>query len=176
MRIRYEITIEDLVAFNLYHCDHSPTVRRARLIFKGLYSIFFLAAVTVVAFIVEEPIISGSVLAGGVIGVLCVLLVPPPYRRKIERQVRKLFAEGANKTVFCPHELELVGGELVERTPFTESRRRLDVIERLVSDGGYTFIYVSALAAHIIPHDAVTEGNPEAFVESLKERLARESA
>jgi hypothetical protein len=58
------------------------------------------------------------------------------------------------------------------RTAFGESRTRLEAVERVVSDGDYTFIYISPVMAHVIPHAAVSEGNLEAFAEAIKERTA----
>ena len=57
------------------------------------------------------------------------------------------------------------------RIRFSESRTRLEIIERIASDGEYTFIYVSAVMAYVVPHDAVSEGGPEAFSEAIKERI-----
>jgi hypothetical protein len=77
--------------------------------------------------------------------------------------------------VLGPHELELVGQELVERTPISESRTRLQAFERVVTEGGYTFVYLSAVTAHVIPHAAVRDGDPEAFVHALTQRMFGEA-
>jgi hypothetical protein len=164
VRLRYENTIEDLVAFNRYHFEHSPSVRRIKLGLMFALPAVILAAVAAVAIVVDEWMF----LAAGVpFAVLAAVLVPGTYRREVDRQVRRLYGEGANKGVVGEHELELVGDELVERTPFGEMRTRLRAVERVVSDAGYTLIYLSAVMAHVIPHDAVSEGDPEAFAEAV---------
>jgi hypothetical protein len=173
VRIRYETTIDDLVAFNRFHCAHSPTVRRVRLLQMG-----FVAAV-VIALAYAAAVVTGDylILALGPVGaVVGVLLFPGAFRRHQDRQARKLYGEGANKGMLGPHELELSGGDLIERTPFGESRALLEVVERVTSDRGYTFIYVSAVMAHVIPHDAVIEGDPEAFVEAVRRLVAQRQA
>jgi hypothetical protein len=85
--------------------------------------------------------------------------------------VRKLFREGANKSLIGPHELELLGGELISRSPFSESKMRLEAVERIAFDGRYTYIYVGALTAHVIPQDSVWDGDLEAFSEALQREL-----
>jgi hypothetical protein len=171
MRIRYENSIEDLVAFNRYHCNHSPTVRRARLLAMCFWMAVALGAGAAVALIAKEPVVGAAGVIGAVVGLL---LTPGAFRRQTDRAVRRLLKEGANKAVLGSHELELVGDELVERTPFGETRMRIEAVERVVSDGGYTFIYVSAVGAHVIPHSAVSEGDPAAFVKTLRQRMFAE--
>jgi hypothetical protein len=82
-----------------------------------------------------------------------------------------MFKEGANKTILGPHELELTESDLIERTPFGESRVRFQAIERVASEGSHTFIYLSAVSANVIPHHAVSEGDREAFVAALQAKL-----
>ena len=98
---------------------------------------------------------------------------PPSHARRdpaatSSRQARRSLAQGANKTVLGPRELELSGNELLSRTAFVESRMRLEVVERVVSDGAHTFIYLGTMLAIVIPHDAVSEGDPEAFAEAAQ--------
>jgi hypothetical protein len=173
VRIRYENTIEDLVAFNRHHYDHSPAVRRGQRLLMWSLAVLSLEIAVAVAFAANEP---AALALGVVAAIVCVFLVPSMVRRQVDRQARKLYGEGANKDVIGPHELELVGGDLVERTRLSESRTRLEAVERVISAGGYTFIYVSAITAHVIPHDAVSEGEYEKFVEILKQRMSAEPA
>jgi len=85
--------------------------------------------------------------------------------------VRRLYAGGTNRGLAGPHDLELIGDELIERDPLGESRVKLQLIERVVTDKGYTFIYLSAVSAYIIPHAAVMEGDLAAFLKALKDQL-----
>jgi hypothetical protein len=62
---------------------------------------------------------------------------------------------------------------LIERTRYSENRTALEAIEEVVSNGDYTFIYIGAVSAHVIPHDTVSEGNLDAFVEALKKRMSQ---
>src|SRR4051794_19056620 len=66
MRIRYENTMEDLVAFNRYH--HSATVRQARLGCLSLTAgvVLVVTAANSRTFVINEL----AVLLGGAIGVL----------------------------------------------------------------------------------------------------------
>lgn len=142
VRIRYENTIDDLVAFN--RCVHSPTVRRARVGLMWSVAAVVFALATASAFASEEFLILA---AGAAYAIVSAWGVKYLFQHNLDRQARAMYVEGANREVLGPHELELRGGELIERTPFSESRTRLEVIERIASDGNYTFIYISALMA-----------------------------
>jgi len=82
--------------------------------------------------------------------------------------------QGSNKGLVGPHELKFIGDELIARNPFSESKIALRLVERVVTDNGYTFIYVSAVSAYIVPHEAVMEGDLAAFLKALKDRLPRD--
>ncbi len=168
MKIRYENTIDDVVAFNRFHCAHSRTVRRMR--------IFTMCCVAALG-----PLFAGAaalvtkdvwwLAAGALASVVGLILAPGKFQQHLDRHARKMYAEGTNKGLIGSHELELSDGELIARTPFGESHLRLEVIERVVSDGAHTFIYVSAVSGLAIRADAVTDGDLKAFVDALRRQL-----
>jgi len=174
MRIGYENTIEDLVAFTHYHSAHSPSVRRAIFRNQCYTAVAFSVILGLAAFggaAEREPV----TLAGFAVLIAAYIIVTPRVVRwRTARQARRLYAESANKGVVGPHELELIGDELIERTPANELRTKLRSVERVVTDNGYTFIYLSVLSAHVIPHEAVMEGDLAVFLKALKDRLRRD--
>lgn len=170
MKIRYENNLEDLVAFNRYHFDHSPSVWRTRILLFLVIPVCILLYVVVSALLMDGLL---EVIAGWVvIAVLLAFVGPWGFRSLNDRQVRKLYGEGTNKGAFGERELELTEDDLIERTLYGEQRTRLRAIEKVVMDGGYAFIYLIAVMAHVIPRDAVLDGDYEAFVERVKRGAA----
>jgi hypothetical protein len=168
VNICYENTIEDMVVFNRHHCNHSPQMRRILAWRMWGPPVYVLAGFSLVALFVG----SISLFVCGVFGSVASLCIARPLLSwELDRYVRRLYAEGRNQTTLGRHELELTAETLVERTSCTEAAMRLEAIERVVTDEGYTFIYVSAMAAHVVPQHAVLEGDYEAFVAALRERL-----
>lgn len=164
VRIRFDLTLDDIVAFNRIYCASSPAVRRQRF-----YAVCF-AVVSGIASSASLAIVTGDALmlvTGGVAATVALLWVPGMLRRNTDRLVRQMYREGQNQANCCAHELEIVDGALVERTPSGESRFRLSAISRIVSDDRYTLAYLSPAAAVIIPRHAVTVGDSEAFVAAL---------
>jgi hypothetical protein len=173
MKIRYENSLADLVAFNRYHCEHSPTVRRTRGRVTWVLPFCILIFVVPLSLMERAP---GLLAAGATFATLYALIAPEFFRRSIDRQARKLYSEGVNKSTLGEHELELTEGDLIERTLYGEQRTRLQAIERVVTDNGYSFVYLSAVMAHVIPHDAVLEGDYEVFIERIKQKTDETAA
>jgi hypothetical protein len=170
MRLRYENTIDDWVAFNRYHCKNSKAVRRMQLRVTWTF-----AALCV--------LIGASAYALGdvtalvvclVLAVVFVLVMPSAYRRNIDRNARRLYLEGANKGLDGPQLLELTDNVLVSENPLVESRMRLEIVERVVTAANYTFIYIGAVKAFVIPHDKVSEGDPTQFADAVMHRTGIE--
>lgn len=170
MKIRYEVTIDDLIAFNRIHFSHSPTARRQRRQAIGNV-IFIMIAIVVGMFVVaferddEALMVSGAGVA--IFTIVFLIRLPAMTQKRMDRQIRRLFQEGDNKNMLGVQELALEDGLLVNRTAVSESRTKLDAVQRILTQDDYTFIYVSAISAHVIRHDAVIQGDPQAFVEAL---------
>jgi hypothetical protein len=169
MIIRYENTIEDMVAFIFHHYDHSPAQRRIRA--KSIWgtAVFFLLLFSLPAWAAQDH---GWLIVGAVIAALWVLIIPRVIRRSLAGNVRRVYEEGRNKSAIGPHELELAEDGLIERTPYGESIAWWHGIEKVVSEDDYTFIYLTAVSGHVVPRDAVSEGNYEAFVDAVEEQVA----
>jgi hypothetical protein len=166
MRLRYVNTVEDFVAFALYHHSHSTSFRRMRLMLQCLAVAAALGPAAAREADGREPAYWAL---SAIIAVVAVVAMPGVLRWSIARSTSRVFRDGTNAGAVGPHELELTESELVERTPVNETRTVLVAVERVVTGGGYTFIYLGTLLAHVIPHTAVTEGDLRAFVEALKQ-------
>jgi hypothetical protein len=172
MRIRYEVTFDDLVAFHQYHFDHSPAVRRQRLRSQWLIAVVSFAISLVAAVVLRDWIW----MPGGILGAIGgALSVPFFHRRRIEQDVHRLYGEGENKGLFGEQELELTENELIARNSLIESRGTFRRIERVASNGKHTFIYTSAIMAYVIRHAGVVEGDLEAFLAALEQRLVEKT-
>jgi hypothetical protein len=171
MKIVYENTIDDIVAFTCYHYAHSRTVRQmqAAAVWGSSFVIVLIGVAVAVA--ADDPFFAvGVALSFVVLGGLNALFQAWYYPRYLARYARKFYREGKNKAI-GPHELELTDSGLVERNESGATMVRFKGIEKVVSSGKHVFIYVDAMSAHVIPCDAVSEGNWEQFVESLTQRM-----
>jgi YcxB-like protein len=176
VKIHYEVTLNDLIAFNAYHSDHSQAIRRARARNVWGGPVFFIVLAGSLAFLnIEAPLANHVVITLLVLSVstVWVLTMPTYLRRAATRSVLRLYGEGRNKGLFGPRELELTDAKLIARTPVSESATLLESIERVARTDRYTFVYLSALSAHVIPRAALGDHDYEQFTSALTERVAK---
>ena len=167
MRIRYEITLEDLLAFSLHLHQKSPTLRRTRR-----WAAFGLAAMIiglclVASEITRDPIILWVGVGGAAV---IALIYPQIYRRNVKWLSSRIYAEGQNKALLCPHVSELRDNGLFDGTEFLERTVFWKGIERIESLPGHTFVYLSTMSAQVIPENSIIEGNYQEFVAELQRR------
>ena len=165
MRLRYEITLEDLLAFTLHVHQKSPTMRRIRL-----RAVIALAVMIIGLCLIAAEILDNFLVLWAGVGwaVFFAAIYPQLYRRNVKRLSTRLYAEGQNKGILGQHVAELRDNGLFDGTAFSERTVFWKGIERIESIPGHTFVYLSAMSAHVIPEDSVTEGNYQAFVEELQ--------
>jgi hypothetical protein len=186
MMIRYDNSIDDMVAFNRYHFLHSPAFRTQRVMYVilglmipiGLIgaSIAFMGSTLFEGDLAERTASAFMLLVllgiAGSLSVAWLWLFRQVVLNSLENQVRRVFRQGANKGAFGNHELELTETSLIERTAFNETATKLEAIERLVDAGNLTLIYFGSLTAYVIPRHAVTEGDYDHFVGAVAHRIA----
>ena len=164
MRIRFETTVEDIVAFNRFHLDHSPAIRRQRLILTllgpavlGLVAWFDYQSNDEPEFWIFALVFSAIWSIGFHFWF--------PWRTA--RNVRKLLSEGSNHSVLGWREMELVNNRLIVKLKLIDSSYDLCAIDKIVSNEKYTFVYISSLQAFLIPMTLYPEEEYRQFVAEL---------
>jgi hypothetical protein len=163
LRIRYEITLPDIVAFKRYALRRSQGWGSLLLwigamgflawVYLGLDSPevrakLFVAAILLLLF---------SILYGGIVFGFTALL--------LSRRVRRLYE---NSSALGWRELEFTGEGFFERSELSEARCAWRALQRIVSTKDHTFIYVGPEEALVLPRHSVSEGDYDAFVGTLR--------
>jgi hypothetical protein len=165
VRIRYTMTLDDALALQRHHLRHSGTWRRqiavSRLVVLGVGVLM----TWLVTQAVTPLIVAAIPLACAVVGAIG---LPRMIARRSERATRRMYAEGRNTSLFGSHEMELGEQTMNSRSDVGGSAIQYRAIEKIVSTDEHTFVYVSAVNAHVIPRKAVTEGDYDAFVAALR--------
>lgn len=144
MKITYRLAIDDLVHFNLYHAQQSPSVRRL-----NRWTFVIIPIVMVIVMRPDSMIVAVCTAAGAFGGAL---LFHWLYRRWITPWlIRRVLTEGATKGIIGEHELEISSDGVHERTSMNDGRHSWVSVDRIVEDDRYIFIYLQVTMAHIIP-------------------------
>jgi len=150
MQVEYQLTLEDLVAFNWHYSSTSATARRR---YWSNLAWAILAALVVV---VLWPGWGGRarVLYLVPFSLVFLLIYPACYRRLVTLNSRKLYSEGQNKGVIGNHIIVIDAEGIREISAVGESRTSWEGVERIDQSDEYVFLYIGSVMAHVIPKRA----------------------
>lgn len=170
MIVEYEITKNDLNAFNLFHLSHSTTARRQYycswfipiviwlLLFTCCNLVDWDSGTPLRTFLALLPLLSFVP--------LYLIFFPLAYRRHIRKTVANMVSEGQNRGLFGRHRVVISPESVTESGEFGQSSTTWRAVERVVRTGDHAFIYTNALAAIIVPRRAF--GTESEFVEFIR--------
>lgn len=167
MRLRYEITVEDQLAFNLHFQKNSPTLRRTRIVCMLAVAVFLIASFGAIAEILHRPKVAWLGVAAAV---LFAVIYPRTWRRSTRRLNSRLFQERPNRALFGPRVSETRETGLFTSSDFVETMVFWKAIERIETVPGHTFVYLATVSAVVIPEHNVLEGDYHSFVDELRRR------
>jgi hypothetical protein len=168
LKLRFDFTTADLHALVHQIHDGSDGVRATRRKLTRNLPLLVLAIFGGLTLLTHE---TKYLLAGLVLAPIWAFIVPRQFDRIVLRQMQTNLERSDPRGLIGPHEMELDDTELVERFAVRQVRTPFATIDRIVTSGGRTFVCVGPLG-HVIPHDAVTEGDRKAFVAALEQRVA----
>ena len=173
MKLHYTNTLEDVCALNNYHASKSPAVQKAlRVQQVGLVLAGILLLLCSMVLMLTDSRVTGSYtllfIGGGLFSFIQAYILPRRYNKIRNKTIAKLFSEGENKRLFCEHELEVVDDGVIERTPYSETKMAWGTIERIEATSDYTYLYLGAVNAYIIPNKRVPAVDLAAFMHELK--------
>lgn len=153
--INYQLTMEDLAAFNRYHAEHSPYYRqmklRAWLAVPAYMILVGFFAVLLTGTYVQSTIDFWPLWA---LAVVYALYFPFLYRKQQAQAVKTVMAEGRNLGVIGPHAVRLSPEALYLRDAYRSSSIRWPAVEQIVRGRGYLYLYIAATQAAIVPERA----------------------
>jgi hypothetical protein len=178
MTIRFETTIEHMVAFSRYHHAHSPTTRQQRWLVALLFpAILFGLAGVRTWYDLNNDFGDPMIFVGDwvaiwtftlVFSVSWILFSQWNFPRTLEKNLHKMLAEGSNQTALGWRELELVKNRLIVDTKWMHIHLDLRAIDKIVSDGDYTYVYITSVQAYVIPMNLYPEDEYRVFVAELR--------
>ncbi len=168
LEVAYEVTLEDVTAFALFHHAHSPHLKRRRRILQvGLAGVMVLVA-AVVAAVAKAPLLG---IVGLAFAVAFYFMFPKRYERGLRDSVAKMYAEGKNLDVLGKTKLVMDDDFILESTPTRDVRTRWSAVEGVVETEQHVFVYVTGSTALVVPRRDVPEPLLAQFVERVRGHL-----
>jgi len=163
MVIKYEVTKQDYIDFNLNFIETSRVMRRSLFIKRFFYPVFFLAAASLLDSVLKIPLLV-TLMAAGIVSVIWILFYVKWFKHSVTKRVEKLLVSGKVPGLIGPHELEIGKSSLMDKT--RESTTMYETIESIQITDKHIFIYVSQVMAFIVPKKAFeTQALMDAFID-----------
>ncbi len=165
----YELDVNDLIAFSLYHHKKSPAIRRQRrTAFLLLPAVLF--GMSSLLLVTERNAgLSTIAFVGFAGGAVLFLLGPWLTRRRTAHILARIYAEGSNRALLGWRRLSIGPACVAMNSDLIESRMKWPAIEKIDATNEYLFIYFGSANAHIVPMRAFgDEAHFRSFVETAR--------
>ncbi|MED4453154.1 YcxB family protein [Metabacillus fastidiosus] len=173
MEIKYYLTEEDYLHFNLFHIKNSKTTSRALNMQRFLTPIFFLILSYILSAFLDEPFI-GLFIIFFILSILWIIFYPKYFYSLIIRQVKKMIKEGRNDGLLGDHHMIMTEEEIVDSTANSETKVTWSGIEMFKEDDDYFYLYNSSVSAYILPKRALNDVEEiKNFIQSKKENVPK---
>lgn len=169
MQVSFEMTREDIIAFNLYHSAQSPNLSRQR--WSIILAFLFAAGVLAIMMMVPgelQKLFRGLWPVALFLFVTAVLVLFT-WRRFLRKAVDQMLDEGRNRSLLGKKEVIITPVEITGVGDLKSVTLRWKAVERIELDESYLFIYYSALEAILVPRRAfAAESEFAAFAEAAR--------
>jgi hypothetical protein len=173
MDIEYELTRDDLYAFQWRAAFRSPRGRRSRRTVYIYWLVALLIFATLPAIGADGFTISRVNFGFVLVAYPIVALAQWWWERWLMRRaiLRLIRDEKPDRGQLGLHRLVLDEEGVLERTAVGESRTAWAGVHRVEQDDRYIYLYTSSAAAHVIPKRAFADpGDAEAFYQHSRSR------
>jgi hypothetical protein len=173
MEVEFDLTVDDKVRFNEYHCEHSPAIRRVKW-FSILAGPIAMGLIGIVEYFRYESFT--PLIIFWTLGILYGLAMPAYWRWSIRRRTRKLLTESPSGalTEHCTMRIDEQGVHAT--TNKGSSSLKWSAIEKVAQTEDAFYLYVGPVNAHVIPRRAFeSRAAFEEFTSNVR-RLREEAA
>ncbi|MGE0538489.1 MAG: YcxB family protein [Pirellulales bacterium] len=174
--VEFELQVEDLVDFQMHQWKTNRVLRRQRLLQRISAPSLVLIVGVLGALMVKGPT-RGAWLGGFIsfAGYVVFLTRDARLRKTIDRNMRRLCADGKNRNLFGWHRVTIDTAGYHETSQYSESFYRWPAIERVDSSPQHVLVYLSSAYSVLIPKLAFRDqAQLDAFV-AAAQRYHREA-
>lgn len=168
MEIKFKITEEDYINFNLYHIENSPAQKKTYNLLRYAMPILFSVPVYAVgAVLFKQP--------GGYWAAIALLFVagwivlwPNQYKKLIKRETQKILQEGDNSAIFGTKNMLIEEDSIKIISEFTSEEIAKESIKEIKIYEDMILIYLSSVTAQIIPTMDLDDQTKKHLLENLE--------
>lgn len=165
---RFEVTLEDLLAFTQYQLEHAPSVRRQRWAALAVPPLVWFGAWGLVIFYSADPAASAEKLWWLLLyAPLHFILFQRRWKRTQKGLLERVMREGGKSPLLGKRRVVLTALGIHEHNPFSEIVSAWTQVQKIERLEAHTLFFLSPTAAIILPKHAFTEERAyQEFVEA----------
>ena len=170
MKVEYDLTKEEYIAFNMHYIENSPTLKRSLFIQRYVVALVFLAFPFIFSKIFGAPMLLSFIVYGAIF-VAWILYYPKYYMATTKKRILRMIDEGSNANLYGLRSMALTEVGVEEISEHGESRSSWNSIERIDETANHIYIFISSMNAYLVPIRAF-EGRTQKdeFMEILKSK------
>lgn len=150
MEIKYSLTEEDYLTFNLFHIKNSKTAKRSLDIQRFLTPVIFIALSYILSKLGNLSFL-GLLISFLIVSILWIIFYPKYFYSYVSRHTKKMIKEGKNDGLLGEHRMVLSEEGIVDSTSNGETKVAWSGIKAFKEDKHNIYLYNSAVSAYILP-------------------------
>lgn len=150
MEIKYNLTEEDYVNFNLFHFKNSESASKSLNMQRYSIPFIYLIVAYVFSNLADIPFLYAFI-PFLIAGILWVLFYPKYFQKRIRSQTKKMIKEGKNEGLLGEHSMLLTEDGIVDTNSNGETKVNWSGIIKMKEDQSNLYLYNSSVSAYILP-------------------------
>lgn len=171
MKIKYEITKDDYLKFNMFHLENSKGVKKELIMHRFVIPVLLLGAGYAFHVLAKAPLLASMLLAlSG--AVAWSILYPEYYKKNAMKNVDKMLSRGVQSTSITKHTLSVKDEGIIASSPVGQSVNKWSEVKKFSETPEHLFIYITDKVAHVIPKKAFKNKDEETeFIDIVRKNI-----
>ncbi|RJS58883.1 hypothetical protein CJ483_01415 [Bacillus sp. PK3_68] len=172
MEIKYELTKDDYLAFNLHYVKHSKTIKQSLFRQQFFVPIIFLILPFIFPLVAGEFSVGFSIVFM-LVSVVWMIFYPKYFYWHVMSHINKSFNEGNNENLLGEHTFTFNDEGFIETNRAGESQVSWSSIEKVEENDQYFFLFFSTMSAYILPKRSfLNETDQKNFQRRMDQRIS----
>lgn len=169
MELEYVLNNQDLLNFNIYHLNNSPTIKKQIFMARFGVALFYIVIGAFLSYI-EKGFTSFIVFS--FLSIPWIVFYKKYFMYKAKKQVKRTLHEDKNKGMIGKQKIIIEANKITEINEYSKIEHSNKCLNKISNDPNYYYLYLTSISAIIIPklvfNDEEIESN---FVRLLNQFL-----
>lgn len=171
MKIKYDITRDDYLKFNMYHLENSPKVKKELIIHRIVVPLLLVGLGFALHVLVKFSLVTTMPIF--IIAAVVWSIVYPKFYKKVAlKNVSKMLERGVQSESISRHSLSLKDEGILSSSNAGQAAHKWSDIVKFHEAENHLYIYITDKIAHVVPKRAFKDKEEETqFINIIKEHI-----